>query len=575
MGIYTNQVGYYQKGEKRAVLTFPGGNFQVVDMDGKVCYEGRTRFFGEDKSSGDEVTVADFSAFETPGIYKVRSVLNGEIMETASFEIKDKVYDKLMYDLMRAYYFLRCGCKLESKYAGVYVHEACHLKPAQEWDNHKVVKEVCGGWHDAGDFGRYITAGSCALSHLLYAYKMYPEVFRDLCQDIPESGNRVPDILNECRYELEWFLKLQREDGGVYHKATTAHHAAFVMPEHDLNQMYLLPVSSMATADFAAICAMASSLYREYDGIFADKLVASAEKSYQWLLDNPEFLGFKNPEGCGTGEYGEGNDYSNRFWAAAEFYALTGEERYHKDMEKAMEQQFPLTALGYGEVGGFGLLAYLLCDQKKDEELKERFLKEFAMEGARRIRVSEESGYGVSMLPWEYGWGSNMGVMKHGMTFAIVDYFGLEEQAKAASKEIDLPINWWRRQQGEQEPEEAGTREFRNWSMRDHAAAQLDYLLGLNAMDTSYVTGNGEKAYNYPHLRSAHADGIEACMPGMVSGGPSGYQADPIAKERIKPGTPPMKGYLDHYGSYSMNEITIYWNSPAVFTTAYLMSKEL
>lgn len=581
MAIYVNQVGYYRKGEKRAVLTFPCESYRIVDPEGKVCYEGRTDFYGFDKSSGDQVTIADFTEFEAPGTYRVCASASSEeafreMEESPCFVIQDRVYDKLMYDMMRAFYYLRCGCKLEGKQAGKFVHGACHVGIAQLWEDPSVTGEVCGGWHDAGDYGRYITAGACALSHLLYAYKLYPEVFQDLQLNIPESGNRVPDILNECRYELEWFLKLQREDGSVYHKATTARHAAFVMPEQDLGQMYLLPVSSMATADFAAICAMASCLYREFDTVFADRLLRAAEKSYDWLTEHPEFLGFKNPEGCGTGEYGERDDYSNRFWAAAELYAGTGQQKYHEDMKKALEKPFPLAALGYGEVGGFGMLAYLLCDREKEKDLEDKFLEEFAREGARRIRVSQECGYGVSMLPWEYCWGSNMGVMKQGMIFAIVDHFGLEEKAKAASVDIELPRNWRMKTETEDtEPEETSRRVERDWSIRDYAAAQLDYLLGLNAMGTSYVTGNGEKAFCHPHLRPAYADGIEECMPGMVSGGPSGKPVDECARELIAPDTPPMKVYVDDYRSYSTNEVTIYWNSAAVFTLAYLMKKEL
>ena len=576
MAIHVNQVGYLPEGEKRAVIPFPCDRFEIVDQRGEVCFRGECRPFGYDKSAGEEVTVGDFSDFCKSGEYRVRAVRvsDGAVERSPRFSISEKVYDKVMYDLVRAFYFLRCGCALKEKHAGKYVHGACHTGLATEWGNAAVVREVSGGWHDAGDYGRYITAGACALAHLLFAYQMYPEIFRNMDHNIPESGNGVPDILNECRYELEWFLKLQREDGSVYHKSTTAHHAAFVMPEKDLGQMYLYPVSSMATADFAAICALAAPMYAPYDQAFADRLIAAGKKSYGWLGENPEFLGFKNPEGTGTGEYGERDDFSNRFWASAQFYALTGEKKYHEDMEQALGKKFPLTALGYGEVGGFGLLAYLLCNKKKDKELEDRFLEAFAEDAARRIRVSEECGYGVSMLPWEYCWGSNMGVMRHGMTFAIVDYFGLEDRAKELSKDISLPGCWWRKPE-ELEEWESENREFRGWSMRDHAAAQLDYLLGQNAMGISYVTGNGEKAYNYPHLRPAHADGIEECMPGMVSGGPSGRPVDECAQAIIAPGTPPMKVYADDYRSYSMNEITIYWNSPAVFTLAYLMNKEL
>ncbi len=576
MGVYVNQAGYLLKGEKRAVLTSPSGRFFLEDEEGKEVYRGEVREFGFDRSSGDQVGTADFSEFETPGVYRVCAegdAENGGVSEKSlCFPVGGNVYDKLLHDLMKAYYFLRCGCELKPEYAGEYVHAACHTGYASEWENPSVKVEVSGGWHDAGDYGRYITAGACALAHLLYAYKMFPKTMKELQLQIPESGSGVPDVLSECRVELEWFLKMQKSDGGVYHKATTARHAAFVMPEEDREPLYVLPVSSMATADLAAVCALASTIYRPYDGAFADRLAQAAEKSYQWLKENPEFLGFRNPPGCGTGEYGERDDLSNRFWAAAELYALTGEERYHRDLEKALEQSFPLTALGYGEVGGFGLLAYLLSGRKQKEELRERFLEAFVKEAAQRVRVSESCGYGVSMMEWEYFWGSNMGVMKHGMTFAIADVLGLEDRVRKAAETAELPKKW--RWPGEPEEEVVpGPREQRGWNMRDHAAAQLDYLMGLNALGISYVTGNGERAYNNPHLRPAYADGIEACMPGMVSGGPSAHPADPDGKRLVPEGTPSMKSFVDDWRCYSLNEITIYWNSPAVFVTAYLKEK--
>ncbi|MBP5749741.1 MAG: glycoside hydrolase family 9 protein, partial [Firmicutes bacterium] len=308
------------------------------------------------------------------------------------------------------------------------------------------------------------------------------------------------------------------------------------MPEDDLEPLYALPISSIATADFAAVCALAAGIYRVYDEAFADRLDAAAHRAYEWLTANPDFLGFRNPEGCGTGEYGEWSDSSNRFWAACEMYALTGEKRYHDDLTAALEKPFPRMSLGYFDMGGLGILAYLLSKYGKSLELTTQFFEEIIHEAAQRIRISEESGYGVSMLPWEYGWGSNMGVMRQGMIFAIADYFGLGEKAKEVSATADLPKRWlWPGQK--EEPFEPGPRVERNLSMRDHAALQLDYLLGCNAMGISYVTGNGENAYNYPHLRAAHAYGIEACMPGMVSGGPNPNRQDAKAKEVIAEGT--------------------------------------
>ena len=105
----------------------------------------------------------------------------------------------------------------------------------------------------------------------------------------------------------------------------------------------------------------------------------------------------------------------------------------------------------------------------------------------------------------------------------------------------------------------------------DYAAQQLHVLLGLNALGFSYVSGAGENSMKNPHMRPTAADGIDECIPGLVSGGPNRYPSDEAARKLIKNGTPPMKCYADDVGAYSLNEITIYWNSPAVFTAAYII----
>ncbi len=535
MKIFVNQSGYFKNGPKKAVIAFPCEKFQVRDERNHVVYEGETKHFGLDIASMDNVYQADFSDFQETG----RFFLSSEGHRCEIFEISDKPYDQLLYDTMRAFYYLRCGCALEEKYAGEFVHSACHTGMAVEWFDHSVSKEVTGGWHDAGDYGRYITAGACALAHLLFTYKMYGESLKNLFLNIPESGRKTPDFLSECRYELQWMLKLQKEDGGVYHKVTTARHASFIMPQEDLGQLYLLPVSSMATADFVGVCALGEEIYREYDAVFADQLREAATKSYGWLLEHPEFVGFKNPEGCGTGEYGEWNDLSNRFWAAAAMYAMTGLECYEKDMRTAGEAEFPKAELGYGEVGGFGLLAYLLCEQKKDENLVAQYKEIFQKAAESAANLADSCGYAVSMNEKMFYWGSNMRVMKMGMLFGIADY---------------LRVDWKKKK-----------------ALSEYAQDQLNYLMGVNALGISYVSGNGSHCINQPHLRPAHADGIEKCIPGMVSGGANKGLQDGRAKELVKPETPPMKCFADHVDCYSLNEITIYWNSPTVATLAYLL----
>lgn len=331
---------------------------------------------------------------------------------------------------------------------------------------------------------------------------------------------------------------MQRPDGAVYHKVTTALHAPFVMPEDDKEDLYIFHISTMAAADLAGVCALAGGIYRPYDADYADKLRKAALRAMDWLEANPDFIGFENPQGCNTGGYYERDAVSNTFWAYAELYSLTGEARYHKRMLEYSRKDFPLTAFGYGELGGLGALSYLLCERERDGDTVQRFKTAFLDKAAELRSYADSCGYGVAMGPRDYCWGSSMNVMKNGMILAVSHILCGDEKS------------------------------------RSYAEAQLHYLLGTNALGISYVTGTGEFRCNYPHLRPAFAVGIEECMPGMVAGGPNARPGDPFAVEVIRPGTPPMKCFADDASSYSLNEITIYWNSPTVFLLMYLKDKQ-
>lgn len=532
--IFVNQIGYLPHEKKVAVLKSDCKSFKVIDDKSNIVYDGKVSSFGLDKYSEDTVWQADFSSLKECGTYKIITD-NGD--ESLTFNISDNVYDKTLYDTLKALYFLRCGCELKEEHAGKFTHKECHTDNALLWEDNTVSLDVTGGWHDAGDYGRYITPGCCALAHLLYAYKLYPDVLHSLKLNIPESSNGIPDILSECRYELEWMFKMQCEDGGVYHKLTSFQHAPFIMPEEDNNQLYIFPVSSMATADFCAVCALASGIYKVFDEKFSKKLYDASIKAYNWLENNPEFLGIRNPEGCNTGPYFESDDKDNRYWAYCELYALTGEDKFATMIQALMTEEFSLTGLGFASVGGFGSIAYYLADTlNRDEKLLNRIKTAFMSEAELLKSFSDKCGYRVAMTEKDYCWGSNMIVMKQGMTFAIAD--------------LILGDNTY----------------------YDYCSAQLDYLLGVNATGYSYVSGNGEFSVNYPHLRPAHADGIEECMPGMVSGGPN---RKPCPNDMEILGypehLPPMKAFIDDVGCYSLNEITIYWNSPTVFTICNIL----
>lgn len=539
MAIYCDQTGYLPHSVKTAVMT-EGKTFDVIRLEGaseRTVLSGAVRDAGPDAASGDHVYVADFSDICEDGVYYIRSDAGAQ---SHRFRIGRDVYRALQADMIKALYFQRCGCELEEKYAGVYKHPCCHTGDAVLWADCSVVKEVKGGWHDAGDYGRYISPAAVAVAHLLYAFVLFPDSFQDSL-NIPESGNGIPDVLNECRYELEWMLKMQDEEGGAYHKLTSIMHVAFIMPQEDKDQFYIFPVSSMATADYAAVMALASRVYRTYDSGFADRLFAAAKRAWGWLEQHPGYVGFKNPEGCNTGEYGDICDLDERLWAAAEMLVTTGDAKYQDALSRLMREDLTRTDFGWTDVSGFAALAVLTdrahtASQDTGDALRAAVLAE----ADRLVDVAAHSGYGVAMEPEDYVWGSNMVVLNRGMLLVLA---ALISEDKGAYEETAL--------------------------------AQLHYLLGKNAMDYSYVTGYGEHAFMHPHNRPTECDGIELPMPGWVSGGPFKTPADEVGRKAIPQGTPPMKCYLDDAACYSLNEITIYWNSPAVFVAAYFNEKSL
>ena len=526
--ITVNQIGYQTKGKKHATA-MGAASYQLFREDGEKILEGSLQPV-PDAGSGAEAACIDFSEVTAPGNYYF---VDDKGEKSCTFPICDTPYAQAFPDAARMFYFQRCGMELTEEYAGKYAHKACHLGEAVYLDDPSRKRELSGGWHDAGDFGRYVTAAAVALGHLLYSWQLTPGPHAQELH-IPETGNGTPDLLNECRYELDWMLKMQDEDGGVHHKATSRGFVGFIMPEEDPEQVVITPVSSLATADLAAITALAARIYEPYDRAYAESLKRAALSAAEWLKAHPDFL-FHNPEEVKTGTYEDLCDADERLWAAAELYLLTKEEEMIGVMRQILEIRVDMTALGWADVGGFAALAVLLADAGVfPEDLSARFRGALVDEAERLLRVASESPFELTLRPFEVRWGSNMDVLTNAMLLAVAHHLTGETR------------------------------------YLDAAGYQVDYIFGRNAMDTSYVTGHGERAFRDPHNRPTVADGIEAPIPGFVSGGPNARPCDEAANPRTLAGAAPLKCYVDNWKSYSTNEITIYWNSPLVFVLAYL-----
>ncbi|WP_055106331.1 glycoside hydrolase family 9 protein [Paenibacillus ihumii] len=532
--IAVNQLGYRSKDAKMAMITGESAGFRLVDHEtGKVVWEGQTRPAAEDAASGITVSRGDFSAWEQPGTYRIEA---GDGQSSYPFVISEAVYEAAHQALLKAFYYFRCGMDLEEKHAGPWKHAACHLAPALVYGEEARTIDAWGGWHDAGDYGKYVVPGAKAVADLLLAYECYPQAFQRAVP-VPETDGATPDVLHECRYELEWMLRMQDEEsGGVFHKLTTLRFPGpDVMPEDDTAELYITPISATATGCFAAVMAMAARVYAPYDSAFAASCLQAAERAWTWLERHPEYPGFRNPPEIFTGEYGDEQDMDERYWAAAELYRTTGESRYHEAFgQYARQDSFDKYELGWADMGGYGTISYLMSAREQEPELAARLQAGLQQRAAELADVSLQDGFGISLRPEQYIWGSNMLVMNHAMLLLIADRL-------------------------------SGSKAYERWALE-----HVHYLFGANVMGMSYVTGLGSRPILHPHHRPSEGDGVEAPVPGLVSGGPNYGKQDDYAREHLADRAP-AASFADVMESYATNEVTIYWNSPAVFVLSHFV----
>jgi endoglucanase len=539
--IHINQIGYRTKDKKVAIINGRDSEFSIIDEEsGTEVLSGRTEGGAYDEASGDTVYYADFSSIQGPGTYYLRI---RDFGRSYSFKVGDNIYGDIKRSLLKAFYYQRCGIELEEKHAGLWRHAACHLNNGHVYGHKGKMLDGTGGWHDAGDYGKYTVPGAYAAAYLLLAYEFFPDAFKEEI-NIPESGNGIPDILNESRFELDWLLKMQDEStGGVYHKLTSLvfpddliRDRGITMPEGDTLDLYFFPVSSAATADFAAVMALASRIYSKFDGEFSAKCLQAAEKAWRWLSGNKEPVKFSNPPGVTTGRYGDDNDSDERYWAAAELYRTTGKKEYHEYFIASFEREHIDIGFMWRHVGGMGKIAYLFTDiDKVNKTIYEEIKSEFTDMADTLADMSIKDGYRLSLPPEAYIWGSNIIVSNVAFYLIIAGMINLDDRYVQA--------------------------------IQDH----LHYLLGRNALNQCYITGAGSKPIRNPHHRPSEGDGIEEPVPGLVSGGPNVSLQDEYARSRVK-GNPPARCFVDHALSFATNEITIYWNAPAVFVAGYFDS---
>lgn len=588
-----DQFGYRPESKKIAVIRnpqtgydanesfAPGETYQVIDRaTGNVAFTGIPSIWNngeEDSTSGDKAWWFDFSTLETAGSYYVLDVDNN--LRSYEFEIAENVYENVLKQAVRTFFYQRVGFAKEIPYAEAgWTDGASHIGPLQDKNcryyktpnDASTEKDVSGGWYDAGDYNKYTNWTADYVIQMLKAYQERPDAFGD-DYNIPESGNGMPDILDEAKWGMDHLLRLLNDDGSAIAVVSLSHESP---PSSANGQSLYGGVNTSATLSCAAAFALGAYIYSDlgYES-YSETLKNAAEKAWEWANANPDVVWRNNDDnplydskgiGSGQQEVDEYGRLTKKIRAAIYLYELTEEEIY-KSFFEANYAQIHMIVWPY-------VYPYELEEQEtllhatKLDGISGTIKNDIISKYNSSINSSEIGwkAYDNSIDPYmgyldSYTWGSNNIKARQGLMYYDVLAFNLNstrnEDAVSASENY------------------------------------IHYLHGVNPMNLVYLSNmydhNAENCVNeFYHTwfkdKSALWDRVGVSTfgpaPGFLTGGPNnGYDVDVCCpdgcggagnnalctSEDITPpkGQPQQKSYKDFNTNWPLNSWSVTENS--------------
>ena len=436
---------------------------------------------------------------------------------------------------------------------------------------------------------------------------------------IPENKNGIPDILDECKIELDFFLKMIRDDGMVYHKAHDYKWTGLAVAPYDQNEngkenkapmRIVKPVTYAATLNASAAFAQAARLFKDYDAAYAKtmedaaiKTYAAAQKNYKpftsWGGDtkgeggiSADIMYAPLDQNKGGGPYGDTEVSDEFYWAACELYITTGDKTYYDELMKygtnaygtdnAKALEISTTLVGGENNGSFSLFTwgtlnsvgsislYVNSQDMLDKGLltqdEVNTLKAQVLKAADSVlEVQNKSAYGIPYVGhdydttvWKYDAASGKG---ESQTLSLEGGYEWGSNSMVINNSMALALAY-----------DAS----KDVKYIDGVTTAMDYLMGRNPLEQGYVTGYGEHSTKYPHHRwwsgQLNSNDFPYAPYGVLSGGPNSNMEDPMVQgQGYKVGSiAPMKCYLDNVEAWSVNECTINWNSPLCWVASFL-----
>ena len=577
--IMVDQFGYLPTMTKVAVLANPITGFNAADAytpggtltvktspgDSTVFTAAPTAWNAgaTHTQSGDQLWWFDFSSVTTPGNYYIHDATNG--LQSDVFAISGSVYNAVLTAAQRMFYYQRSGFAKAAPYTDAkWADGAAFLGTGQDTQARSVVdqgnagtaRDLRGGWFDAGDYNKYTVWGAQVVSDLLTAYQQAPSVWTD-ATNIPESGNGLPDIVDEAKWELDWLLRMQTATGtgAVLSKVSVLLPEATSPPSADTRPRYWGAASTAATAASAAAFAHGSLVFTALgQTTYAATLSTAAQNAWTWAAANPNVdypntgFGTANPDPCGHGcPYGQ---LMERLRAAIYLYALTGTATYKTFVDAnytaahALEWGYWYYSEPYTQDALLYYAALAGATTFVKNAIQAAALSSIASAEFVSAWTGNVDGYRAYLKDADYTWGSNRNKGYTGALYTNLIAYGLNSAQHATYRTI--------------------------------AEAYVHSLHGVNPMGLAYLTAMGglgaERSANEMY-HSWFADGTvwdnaqtspNGLPPGFLTGGPnpgySGNQTPPL-------GQPVQKSYRDWNSgiaaeqSWAITEPAIYYQS--------------
>jgi endoglucanase len=476
--IVVDQFGYPTKSRKVAVVRapqvgydssagfVPGQSYALIELpSGKVVKTGSPTLWNggnTDQASGDKAWWFDFSEIEAPGKYAVVDSEKG--IRSAEFSIGEHVYKDVMKHALRAFFYQRAGFEKKPEFAGkAWADKASHLGPGQDsetrpWHEGRLsnpekslIKDLRGGWYDAGDFNKYTSWAARYIIALLHAYAEHPQAFSD-DYGIPESGNGIPDILDEVKWGLDWLVRMQNADGSLLCVQGLAHASP---PSEARGNSYYGPPTTSATLMGAAAFAYASRFFatRPEPDLkqYGDDLKRRATVAWTWATANPNILYYNNDESkqpgskglaAGQQEMGETDRLRAQFEAATYLFEMTGEAQFKQFADANYGALLPPWGPSMWEVDALESLLYYArlpgATPEVAKSIRESLLANLSRASqAFQGSLAQADPYRAPMK--DYTWGSNKGKAMQARLFQLAALHdadpGLSETSLAAALE--------------------------------------------------------------------------------------------------------------------------------------------